>query len=37
MSVKTITRMLEHMLWADDRVADSLGRQPGATDQAWEL
>lgn len=33
----TLTRLLEHMLWADDRVAESLERQPDASEQAWEL
>lgn len=37
MSVKSITRMLEHMLWADDRVAEGLARQPTASEQAWDL
>lgn len=37
MSVRTITRLLEHMLWADDRVAESISRQPAASRQAWDL
>lgn len=35
--VGTMRRLLEHMLWADDRVAAALGRQPEASREALEL
>lgn len=37
MQTTTLRRLLEHMLWADDRVAGSLADRPDASEAAWEL
>lgn len=35
--VDSLKRLLAHMCWADDRVAESLGKAEPRHDEAWEL